>query len=210
MQADKVPEWLAYSFLKVKDSIPYNCAWGFLTEEDLRSDDFKAISSDFSANRNKMVKADKVANGTVIEFPTSVMYQVFTTVMPEVPRSFVENYTSKREEVYKADCMACKKFLEGIIAKGKSAELDFGLYCVNKTNAIKHGDVVYKAYKMNFETFFKLAAKLGIQNNLYIKNIETGTVVPITSTQAQNPHGVGNFIIADSGNGVVCKLIYRK
>lgn len=203
-QATKVPAWLAYSFLKVKDSIPYNCAWGFLTEADLKSEEFKEVSADFSKNLNTMVKADKLANGTVIEFPLSVMQKVFATVMPEVPADFIKNYAAKRQEVYEADKQACEKFVKGLI-KGNSTEVDFGLYCVNKTNAIKHGENLYKAYKLNLSTFYKIVAGLGCQDKLFIKNIETGAVTSIKQAESYR-----NFTIADSKNGIVCKLVYKK
>lgn len=203
-RASTIPAWLTYAFLTVKDSIKYNCAWGFINSETLKSEDFLDVKEDFVANQGKMVLIDPISNGAIVEFPLSVMQQVFARVMPDADPAFVKEYMAKQQVVYNEDCAACKHLIEGLVKKNKAAELDFGLYCVNATNAIKNNETVYKAYKLNWRTFCSLAQQCGAANRLYVKHVTSGQAIPITASGA-----LKQFSIADSKNGVICKLIFR-
>ena len=208
--AQKVPGWLQYVFVKASDSIKYNCGWGFITAKEASEEEFKSYLPALKQNNGKMIMVNQLANGYVFEIPLNAMMKVFKTIIPDVPNEVVNNYLTENQKIYNKDKEDAEKFLMKMMrdakkAPNKVAVADFSLYCINATNALKQSDREFKAYKMSIPVFLKLLESKGIAHNFAVQDMDgKGPVIPITKPE------IGKAIkIADSCNGTVCRLICK-
>lgn len=208
--AKKVPEWLQYAFVKASESIKYNCSWGFISAKEAGEDEFKSLEADFKANNGRYVLVAPVSNGYVFELIPGMMQKIFKTVMPEFPDAAIAKYMTENQKIYNQGKEECSKLIDKIVngkleckAVNGFKVVDFGLYCVNLTTAIKEEDSLYKSFKLSFESFKKLLDSKGVTSKFYVSDGKH-TPVPITSASAAKM-----MKIADSNNGVIFKLCYK-
>ena len=206
--AKAIPAWLQYAFIKASEVFKYNCAWGFISAAEANGSEFKALEQDFVQNNGKMVRVNKVSNGLVFELPFELMPKIFKTVVPEYPDAEIKRYCTENQAEYEASKAECLKVIEKMIkdaqkAPNKTSVVDLGLYCANKTFAIKYGDTLCKSFKMSIPTFLQLLDQKGYKMKFGVQSIDgKSPVIPLSHAS------IGKVIkIADSKNGIVFKLI---
>lgn len=212
--AKRVPDWIQYTFLKAADAFKYNCAWGFITEAEVKEKDgdFSKVADSIKKGVGTQILLNKVSNGYVFELPRNMMPTVLKTVIPDCPNEAINNYMNGNQEVQEQDKQRCINYLKKRISKSTTDDIikhpksgvnyvPFGLYCTNATNAIIDNDKTYKAYKMSLPTFMQLVKANGFQNKVGVIDNRTGAPL------ALNDERVGQQLkIADSKNGIVLNL----
>lgn len=207
--AEKVPEWLRYSFLKAFGALQYGAAWGFVTAKEMQEEDFKAVEADLKREQGKTVLVTKLKNGCVLEFPVPVMKKVMHTIVPDVPVEEIDKKMADMQAIRKKDHDACVKFVNKLIEnkvesekKGGFSIVHFGLFCVNSSNNVSDEDINYKSFKLSVAEFFTILKQTKQPERFYISYKGSAPV--------QMSASIGKLIkIADSENGCVFDLCYK-